>query len=223
MKALALFAAACFVSVAPALAQQTPDRSNSLFPSIGFSAGYAYTYSDERIAEHPVFAVFSELPVSKASVLRIASEYFQTKKNLWPYQIVQQGVTYESQQPFEWKNLSLNVSAIFRVTEKSSVGGGVGIEWIRSYRVVYWPDFVVDPGTNQIMSEQFKRYDIKNEFFRPSLHLLAQSEWEMGPKVVIVPAVFWKLSFVGEQLRGQTPLNSHNSFGAALGLKFVIE
>jgi hypothetical protein len=208
----------------PAHAQHDSNRPSSIVSALGIEIGYGDTYVDELIRGHPVFAAFTETPVSRVLTLRVEGEYFQTKNSSPWVDFQYKGATYTALQSQVWRNWSLGASILARVSRVGRIGAGAGLEFISVHRVSYKSDWVFwvsfyDDKVNLIQSNVL---DESETLLRPSIYLMADFERTITPSFSLVIGARYKLIFVGEKY-GHTVLNSENTYGGSVGVKYYID
>jgi hypothetical protein len=208
----------------PAHAQHDSNRPSSIVSALGIEIGYGDTYVDELIRGHPVFAAFTETPISKVLTLRVEGEYFQTKNSSPWVDFQYKGATYTAFQSQVWRNWSLGASVLARVSRVGRIGAGAGLEFISVHRVSYKSDWVfwVSFYEDDVSLIQSNVLDESEMLLRPSVFVMADFERTITSSFSLVAGVRYKLIFVGEKY-GHTALNTQNTYGGSVGVKYYID
>jgi hypothetical protein len=203
------------------IAQPQPEEQELTIRSVGFSLVYADAILDENIRDHIAMAGFYEFPLSRNAQIRTQIVFFQSER-VFPWsQFHYRGSIYIAQRPRIWKNLSLDGIVLWRITRSSSIGAGIGVEFIRVRRVyytsdqVFWVNFFTD--TPHIMDDTIIEW--KDFLVRPSVSFVSETEWELGQLFLFTMGFNSKMAFVGEKY-GHSPFNSQITFGISAGLKY---
>ena len=204
-------------------AQESNKMNILTIRSLNLQFGYGDAYVDDRIGGYPFVTSSAEFSVGGSMRLKIHLDFFQTNKSLpWRY-FQYRNTVLIVQRPTVWTNWSLGAIILQPLSTISSVGLGIGAEYIEvrkiSYREpVFWVDFFSD--TPYIIPTPI--IDVTESLLKPSIRAIGQVEWEWGEEFFLFGELHYKISFVGSKY-GQTALNSQNSYGISLGLKYLLE
>lgn len=207
MKARYVCSVAMLFGASLSYSQQASETKTLSLSGIGFGVGYHDMYNAEQVEGHVVFGGFANFFLVEKLWLNLRAEYFQ-KQTSTPWDV------------YSWKNATLGAALMHRVSTLSALGLGLGAEWIRPHRTSLPGAQItsIDPATGA-MSLIPLSYDISDNLVRPSVFALANAEWPLGRGVSLNTGLSYKLSFVG-RVYGRTPLNTLNTWGVLVGLKY---
>ncbi len=217
------FTAVLMLVAAEAKAQEDPGEKSFGLTGLGFGYGYQYFVNESRIRGNVTLTGLTEFFVSRTSVLNIRTEYTSagTQYNVVD-QYLQSNASYTAVENFSWRNVTLAAVLRKQVSGASSLGAGVGVEYMHYHRSSGEANVTtVDPLTHSVSVRQMS-YDVEWVRMSPSIYALANTEWELkgGAKVMI--QVFYKFIFTGREI-GRMPLNSLNAIGVTAALMHVLD
>lgn len=205
-------------------AQQAEHEFSGSVSGVGFRIGYGHAYNYFKINDHIVLSAFTDIALDKELSLNIRGEYFRTENRFGTVSFRDQQEVQDVRGPVSWSNATLGVGLLEHLSSLSAIGAGVGLEWIKIHETQYVGTRFVssEANPNEAYVDLGRRYSTQDNFVRPSFYLLATMQWPMPGGVVIGTELQYKFIFVGEKY-SQNALNSITSFGASVGVKYVLD
>ncbi|MBI3579442.1 MAG: hypothetical protein HY276_05485 [Ignavibacteriales bacterium] len=205
-------------------AQQVEHDFSGSASGVGFRIGYGHAYNYLKINDHVVLAAFTDIDLGKEFSLNIRGEYFRTENLFGTVSFRDRQEVHDIQGPISWSDATLGAGLLKQLSSLSAIGAGVGLEWIKIHDIQY-------VGTGFVSSEAHsnggyldlgRQYSTQENLLRPSFYLMATMQWPMPGGVVIGTEFQYKFIFVGEKY-SQNAFNSITSFGALVGVKYVLD
>jgi hypothetical protein len=206
----------CFIFFIPTgLISQNIDSSMSF---LGIKCGYANTYSDSKIREHPSFDIFYEIPVFSRLYLKIQAEYFETNRHgLW-YILEHQGTLYSALTPFVWQSSSLGLGIVYPIYHEIRVGAGASINLITVKELKYTKEnpFIIDENEHVIL--QYKQ-EYNLTILRSGVCAMADYNLRLFKNLFLVAELQYKYGFIGKKFL-VTKINTTTTYTIYTGLKY---
>lgn len=203
--------AAIAVPVASSLnAQETAERAALTLKRVGIGFGFHDLYSARYFRNNLDYAGFADVVVKYPTVLRVHAQYSQTRVSV-------------NSGKFSLKTATLDAIVLAKVTKLSSVGIGIGANWMnfRRHSAVTVFD---DPQGN---SKHVEVLDLSDALLRPSLVAMASSGWVAVGEAGFELALTYQLTYLGKSFVNRAryylssgPLDTIMSLGAAAHITF---
>jgi hypothetical protein len=190
---------------------------------LGAGLGYARNIVDGRIGNYPLFATFLEFPLKAGVQLRSKLEYFQAKDESPFVTFEYKDIEYIGLFSQLWRNISLETSAKFAVSNISYLGTGLCLDMfaVKRSRPEYkgFRPFVVDP-----FDDTVKYFFEESNVTRFAIGFVAYAGLEPSVDWILQPVVEiqYRMVFVGREF-GKTPLNVQSSLSGHVGIKYGFE
>jgi hypothetical protein len=170
---------------------------------LGIQIGYSNTYVSDDIGQHNVINVLVQQPITEKMLIRGQIEYY-SKSFKYPFYYYDVSVSRSILR--DWKDISVNLSLLSRVTRIGIIGGGVSIEVLPIVRDIYTtlPDRSIDWRPQSL------------SLIRPGIFGLAGLNFKMNDYFTFFIESQYKLIFIGREY-GHTVLNSLNTFSGYAG------
>lgn len=191
-------------------AQESAERAVLSLKRMGIGFGFHDAHTSRYLRDQRVYAGFADVVLMDPTVLRLQSQYSQSDANVYAGH-------------YSMRSTAIDAVILAKVSKLSSLGIGVGANWIKFKRhsVVTVYD---DPNGSSSHTEVL---DVSDALLRPSLLAMASSGWVSVGEAGFELALTYQWTFLGGSFVKRAkyslssgPLNTIVSLGATAFISF---
>ena len=175
----------------------------------GMGYGFEQTHYVPNVRGEIVVNGLSDVLLGSATMINFRAGYITSSYSSY---------VQVSDQDNAWRDISVCVSVLHRLTDVGALGVGAGFDWMRyeAHTVVTGPDYYYDAKGNKVENLHYGR-DIGWEKVAPTVSVLSKCDVVLGEGARVAMLFYYKFSFPGS-VHGPGVFHSVNTFGVTVAL-----